>query len=666
MKRIPKTSSAPDARHPQERSAFLHIVLLALMDTLVIELCNHKAFTEGLDAFLKFVTESPLAFLVNVMIVLMTLLPAMFLRRQVFWCVLGSAVWLAAGAANGFILLNRMTPFTIADLTVLNSGLDTLPNYLSKGYIVLLVVGLSALVIGLGLLFWRGPKSLATGRRRLLSGLLALLIGAGGLGGAWTLAFHTHQLSTVFSNLAFAYEDYGFSYCFLQTWLNKGIPQPTDYRASALRKVEAMVEQNSPEKTAAQTDVNVIYVQLESFVDPGEIKGLELSENAVPNWTALTEQYTSGYLTVPVVGAGTANTEFEMLTGMSTRFFGPGEYPYETRMLDRTVESVAYDLKENGYATHAIHNHRATFYSRNQVYANLGFDDFTPLEYMPKVEKTPKNWAKDNVLTGQIVKALDATAEQPDLVFTVSVQGHGKYPTAPVLENPIVAVNACPNEKERYALEYYVNQVREMDTFIGELVATLSIRKEKTVLVLYGDHLPALGLESRDMKSGNLYRTRYVIWDNFGLEKQDQDLAAYQLSASVLEKLGITTGFMNRFHQFCREEPTYRSDLKLLQYDVLYGRRYLYHGASPYVPTDLQMGVAPIAVTGLYPWGKDWMVTGENFSPYCEITVNGKRLDTEYRSSRILCLMEDPGTENYRDLNISVVDKHNEILSDLE
>jgi hypothetical protein len=667
MKRKRKTSAAPDARHPQERRAFLYMVLLALLDTLVIELFNHKTFTEGLGTFMEFVTEAPLALLVNVMLVLATLVPAMFLRRQVFWCVLASAVWLAAGAANGFILLNRMTPFTIADLTVLNSGLDTLPNYLSKGYIALLATGLIGLLVGLILLFWRGPKSPTGGRRRIFSGLLALIISGGALAASWSAAFQTRQLSTVFSNLAFAYEDYGFSYCFLETWLNKGIPRPIGYQASSVRAVEARVEEHMPAEAApAQTDVNIIYVQLESFVDPNEIKGLELSENAVPNWTALTEQYASGYLTVPVVGAGTANTEFEMLTGMSTRFFGPGEYPYETRMLDRTAESVAYDLKENGYATHAIHNHRATFYSRNQVYANLGFDDFTSLEYMPKAEMTPKNWAKDRILTGEIVKALDATPNQPDLVFTVSVQGHGKYPKTQVLEDPAITVEACPDQEYQYAFEYYVNQIREMDTFVGELTSALEERSEKTVLVLYGDHLPALNLETHDMKSGSLYRTRYVVWNNFGLEKQDEDLASYQLSASVLGELGITTGFLNRFHQVCREEPTYRLDLKLLQYDVLYGRRYLYGNTSPYEPTDMQMGMVPITVRGLYPWGKNWMVTGENFSPYCEVTVDGKQLDTEYRSSRILCLTEDPGTESYRDLDIRVVDKHNEVLSDTE
>ena len=86
-----------------------------------------------------------------------------------------------------------------------------------------------------------------------------------------------------------------------------------------------------------QTDVNVVYVQLESFIDPDEIRGLELSEEAAPTWNALTEQYSSGYLTVPVVGAGTANTECEVLTGMSTRFFGPGEYPYQTQLDKKTV-----------------------------------------------------------------------------------------------------------------------------------------------------------------------------------------------------------------------------------------------------------------------------------------------------------------------------------------
>lgn len=666
----PKDESAADAAHSPKRQAFQKLwvyPLLALGITVVVEIFNHKTFTEGFSSLFEFVTDNPLALLVDALIVLLTLVPALFLRRRVFWCVLATIVWLVAGGVNGFILLNRMTPFTMSDLTVLNTGLDTLPNYLSTGYIVLLAVALILSALGLILLFWKGPRNALPLKKRILVGILGMLVSGGALAGGWALAFQTNQLSTTFANLAFAYEDYGFSYCFLQTWLNKGIHRPSNYSQQSVNNVLDMLEEDSDPSSQPQTDVNVIFVQLESFIDPAQIKDLTLSEDAVPNWRRLSEEFSSGYLTVPVVGAGTANTECEVLTGMSTRFFGPGEYPYETTLMDQTAESVAYNLKENGYATHAIHNHRATFYSRNVVYGNLGFDDFTALEYMPQVPTTPKNWAKDAILTSQIVKALNTTEDQPDLVFTVSVQGHGKYPTDPVLEDPEITVVSYPDEDYHYAVEYYVNQVPEMDEFIGNLTETLSKRDEKTILVLYGDHLPALGLEAKDMEAGSLYRTQYIIWDNFGLAKEDEDMAAYQLSAAVLGRLGITNGIFNAYHQFCREESNYWSGLRTLQYDAMEGQKYLYDGTSPYQPTDMQMGMAPITLDHLSYMVDSWVLSGSNFSPYCEVrNVDGDLLETEYISSNLLRILEDPGTDNAADLSVSVVDKHREILSDTE
>ena len=658
----------PDASwHPQERRAFLYLPLLALLVSIVVELFNHKTFTEGPASLWRFVSDEPLAFLVDVLIVLVTLSPAFFFRGRAFWCALVSFLWLVAGGVNGFILLNRMTPFTVADLTVFETGLDTVPNYLSTGYIVLLTAALLVVAGGLALLFWKGPRSRLPVRTRILTGAGALAVSSLLMGGSCALAFATGSLSDQFANLAFAYEDYGFSYCFLQTWLNRGVHRPAGYSRSAVDKIVDSVEEKTSSLTgAAQTDVNVIFIQLESYIDPSQIQGLELSEDPVPNWTALKEEYSSGYLTVPVVGAGTANTEFEVLTGMSTRFFGPGEYPYQTCLTDQTVESVAYDLKANGYAAHAIHNHRAAFYSRNEVYPNLGFDDFTALEYMPAVKTTPTNWAKDSVLKDQILQALDVTEGQPDLVFTVSVQGHGKYPTEPVLENPAITVEKCPDEDYHYAMEYYVNQTHEMDAFVGSLVKALSQREEKTVLVLYGDHLPALGLDAADMESGSLYRTEYIIWDNFGLEQRDEDLAAYQLSASVLGRLGITTGLMNGFQQTCREEDSYWRDLRMLQYDALYGSGFLYGETGPYVPAEMEMGMVPIEITGMEQRAGDWFILGQHFTPYCVVTEDGDLLETEYESPWLLRLQEEPDTTDYQDLEISVVDKHNEVLSNTE
>lgn len=176
MKLAQKSPAAPDARHPQERRAFLYVFLLAVVLTLVVELFNHKAFTSGTDSFLEFVCGKPLAAVVNVALVLATLSPALFLRRRAFWCALISFIWVVGGAVNGFILLNRMTPFTVADLTVFNTGLDTLPNYLSTKYIVMLAAALVILAVGLILLFWKGPRNDYPLRHRMAAGLLAVVL----------------------------------------------------------------------------------------------------------------------------------------------------------------------------------------------------------------------------------------------------------------------------------------------------------------------------------------------------------------------------------------------------------------------------------------------------------------------------------------------------------
>lgn len=169
------------------------------------------------------------------------------------------------------------------------------------------------------------------------------------------------------------------------------------------------------EKATEETP-NIVFLQMESFFDVNHLKDVTFSENPVPNFTSMKENYTSGWLTTPSFGAGTANTEFEVLSGMSLEYFGPGEYPFTTIMRETTSESVAYDLKDYGYSTHAIHNHTGKFYGRYLVYPNLGFDSYTSVEYMQNVQRNPLDWAEDSCLTEEIKKAMDSTPEQ-DFVF---------------------------------------------------------------------------------------------------------------------------------------------------------------------------------------------------------------------------------------------------------
>lgn len=406
-------------------------------------------------------------------------------------------------------------------------------------------------------------------------------------------------------------------------------------------------------------------------MDPQYIQWLECSEDPVPNWNKLKESGSSGFLTVPVVGAGTSNTEMEILTGMKVQFFGPGEYPFETILKKTTVESTAYILKDLGLATHALHNHRGVFYGRNEIYANLGFDDFTSLEYMLDVTKTPKNWARDQVLTDEIMTALTSTAGR-DYVYTVSVQGHGKYPEEVIYEDPAIQITATEGavttegaitQGRVNQFEYYIQQIHEMDQFIGDLTDALEEYDEPVVAVFYGDHLPNLGIEAAELTNGDLFQTEYVIWANYDIEQEDKDIAAYQLSAEVFDRLGIHDGTVFQLHQTQKEQNGYLSDLKALQYDMLYGEQYIYGDEGAPLPTDMKMGIRDIVVTGVYEEDGQWYVEGENFTTYSEVTVDGELLATEYISKNLLLVNGVTFLPDASQIQISQVEKYREVLS---
>ena len=357
------------------------------------------------------------------------------------------------------------------------------------------------------------------------------------------------------------------------------------------------------------------------------------------------KEYSSGYYKVPSVGAGTANTEFESITGMSMHYFGPGEYPYKSILKETTCESAPYVLKSLGYTTHAVHNNEANFYGRRSVFPNLGFDTFTSEEYMAKEdEKNPLGWVKDSVLTDEILKCLDST-EGSDYVYTVSVQGHGAYPDEQILEDPEITVSGAPTEEENNKWEYYVNEIHEMDNFVKELTEKLADYPEDVVLVMYGDHLPTMGLTVEDLDNKYLFQTEYVMWDNFGLQKKDENLAAYQMAAEVMDRVGIHEGTIFRYHQARRNTKNYQVDLETLQYDLLYGERYSYGGESPYQRTRMRMGIYDVTLDSIQCVSETdhtYYIKGTEFTPSSEVKLNGEWYDTVYVNPTTLMIT---GTE---------------------
>lgn len=552
-----KGKKAKKAEEPPKKEGFfcnsfvICFILAFLLNLLTETLARHnQPFTGGL----LFLVESPLVFLANTMIIYATLSLAAFFKRRIFVMAIITTAWLVVAISNGVILLQRMTPFNMQDLTAFTDALTLATNYLSPSQIGLLVVSIVTALIVFTFLFIKGKKHENFSRLWAVLGIiaswaamLAIVLGLIKIG----------VLSTFFGSLPYAYRDYGVPYCFTNTWLNTGIHKPAGYSQTMIQNLipeeylsdkKTMVLGDEDIVTDDDEKPNILFLQLESFVDPLKFNHVAFNKDPVPFFRSLKEKYSTGSLTVPACGAGTANTECEFMTGLSMHFFGPGEYPFKSVMSEAPLESVARDLNSIGYSTHAIHNHRALFYNRNTVFANMGYDTFTSLEYMSDVQKTPKGWAKDKILTSQIMDALKYS-EQKDYIYTISVQGHGQYPAEKLLADPEIIVTKAPNEVAGNRFEYFANEAYEMDEFLKELTDTLSKYDEKVVLVLYGDHIPALDITDENYDAKDLFQTEYVIWSNYDLPKKDMDISAFQLTAEVLDRVGIHVGTTTIYNQ---------------------------------------------------------------------------------------------------------------------
>jgi phosphoglycerol transferase MdoB-like AlkP superfamily enzyme len=621
----------PVYRFMNRISLILHFLLGCVLNFLIEVISRHSLVQAW-----EYMTGAPKAFLFNSFLIFATFSIIYLVRRRVFARILLSVFWLFLGTCNGYLLLKRVTPFNAQDLKVLSDALELTSNYFSSFELILLIIGVAAVVLWVISMWRRGGQY--TGKMHRVFALAGVVFWLAAYVFLTDAAIDKRIISNYFGNIAFAYEDYGFPYCFTASIFNTGISEPSGYSKETMDKISDNGEIAKSDTVQSQEDLpNIIFVQLESYFDPTEVEWLQFSEDPIPNLRKMTSEHSAGYFKVPSVGAGTANTEFEVLTGMSMRFFGPGEYPYKTYAKSNVLESAATALTSLGYGAEALHNNGGNFYSRAQVYNHMGFDHFTSKEFMNILQTTPKGWATDDILVPNILDAMNTT-EQQDFVFTVSVQGHGEYPTEKMIEDPEITVSGVEDEGQRNAWEYYVNEVHEMDKFAGELVKSMEERGEPTVIVFYGDHLPTMGLEAKDLKSRYLYNTNYVIWDNIGLEKEDRNIPAYQIMADVFERLDIHTGTVFNYHQKRRQTKNYLLDLELLQYDILYGKQYVYDKSKePITEGHMVMGVKDTTVTELVSQlDGTYSIYGENFTKQSKVYINGeKQTSTFLNNTRI-------------------------------
>lgn len=643
----------------------LYYFLLAAAVYLITECFSRRSVFRGIG----YLFTHPLIFLLNVIIVFWTYSLVMLTRRKKFTTILISALWIVIGIVDFILRSYRVTPFNASDFTLIKSAIDIAFVYMGWWQIALIIIGILSFVAAIIYLYFKLPKS--TVKVRVVVSIAMVVVTFFSVNGLANGAVNINLLPSKFGNLTEAYAEYGIAYCFSNSLLNMGISRPDNYSEEVVNSI--VNDDIIPKETlsldliinASETDENpmdsdksseivveaseqtpnIIFLQLESFFDVSRIKGISFSQDPIPNFHSMQENYISGFLNVPSVGAGTANTEFELITGMNLDFFGAGEYPYNTVLKSTVCESLAFDLKNIGYTASAIHNNDGSFYNRNEVFSQLGFDKFISMEYMKDYDVTPLGWVKDSVLAEEVYKTLNST-DGVDYIYTISVQGHGAYPSEDILgDKKVITISGTEDEEKKNSMEYYANQLYEMDIFIKRLTDMLAAYEEKTVLVLYGDHLPSLGFTEDDLTNQDLFQTEYIIWSNYALNGAEKDLEAYQLSAYVLDLLDIHVGTMVCYHQnsfentdnrTAEQEQNYLDEMEILEYDILYGEQKVYDGTTPYQATELIYGNYDIYIEDI--WLKDSFMyaLGGGFNEFSQIFIDDKLVETELVSENVL------------------------------
>jgi len=395
-----------------------------------------------------------------------------------------------------------------------------------------------------------------------------------------------------FWNQTRGYRNYGFVFSFFSNTKYLYVTKPNNYDPNSvkdyLNSVKGDEEENSnkPLPDDSYTKPNIICIMNESLSDLNVLGNLETNEDYMPFIRSLKENTVRGNLYVPVIGAGTSNTEFEFLTGHSTAFLPSGSNAYML-YVDKPIASLVSTVKAQGYSTYAMHPYFYVGWERTKVYSNFGFNVFDSIEdiFTPEVMSEyaangsdadylqgvmDRHYPNEKILVRQYVsddynyKLLIKDFEtrdkhMPYFAFNVTMQNHGGYTTGGINFNESIYATSV---SEKYIkADKYLSLVKESDDAFKKLIDYFSKVKEPTVICMFGDHQPnvendfiaevmgepnLLGLTPEQEQARHC--TPFLIWANYDIEEREiERLSSNYLSSLVLQIAGIKQTEYNKY-----------------------------------------------------------------------------------------------------------------------
>ncbi len=482
-----------------------------------------------------------LSYLYSPSILILNFIPV-FILYLVFFCITNSlraSVLLTNIPITVFLLINefkilyRDEPFKATDITLVTETANMLESYVLE---LSLKIILTTLLMIAMLVF--SFKALRSKKVKLIKRIAGIVLATAAFLGMYLGVYSNYDIYTETDILGNEYRESevfankGFIYSFISSFSGVKYEMPEGYSKEAVADILKSYIPDENEKLP-----NVIAIMSEAFFDPQIAENLEFlpGKNPLYEFNRLKEESMSGNIFVPGFAGGTAQTEYEFLSGSNITLIDPSMPTIYKTHIKSSAYNLASAFKSKNFHTVAIHPGHNWFYNRQNVYKSMEFDEMTFFENLPKGVEMVNYYTSDKVTSDLIIESYKKHLEEnPDkgyFNFTVTIQNHGPYKESEPETKRIVRPEGL-TDVQYNILEHYLNNLYDASMLLCDVAEFAESLTEPTVIVFFGDHLPYLDQEYNvyetigyslkgDGAEGYIkqHSTPFVIWGNSAFKK---------------------------------------------------------------------------------------------------------------------------------------------------
>lgn len=394
------------------------------------------------------------------------------------------------------------------------------------------------------------------------------------------------------------YYNTGFMGGFLYNLKVEAMEKPAGYSKAAVEKI--VKKYNQEKTTSTDEEPNIIYVMSESFSDTSKLNGITIEGgNPLADYKAVAENTYSGQMLSQNYGGGTANIEFEALTGFSMALFNSQLTTPYTMLVPNFDEfpSLVSTLEDQGYNTTAIHPYNTSMYKRQSVYETFGFNTFIDKDSIAYTDKIGDNpYISDKAAYKEILALLEDD-QQAQFVHLVTMQTHMPY------SDKYVDSQYTAEGNNTVAVDNYLQDIAYSSKALKNFLKKVDQLERRTLVVFWGDHLP--GIYSDEIQGKNsgttLHETEFLMYDNHHEISTEQDIitSPFYFAADLFQQANLsTTGFQQLLLKLQKILPAFEKQMyyqngkwkkelsltkkqkkiyreyQMIQYDIVAGKQY--------------------------------------------------------------------------------------------